>query len=641
MTAHPFFIATKSAKFVAICALILPAFMLGNSNWVEAQSRPQFICETPATVSESVRASYEDHYQCTDNLFDEWFSKHPAEVVQLQNLYQAWQSSRRHDLRGQPAAGQWVQQYPVDFSTKRVELSKAQAREIGPTQSGEPVQVSGEFERLFVDRDNRRLFLTSKEEGLVSIGIERRYAFKFEGKVGQAGARDFFVYDQNTALIEEPNSKGGNRDLVVLDISNRANPREIARLRGAVPEIGGATLFHASMMNTPPTFDQYRNIREGIMSHSSCGARPTVHNQGNVHCRPDGSCFEQKIVAKPEGICVAMAVEPPENFQNRPTRFMEDRDMMADSIGDDRVVSGPGRAESEKRISNVAKPSSAPAPVMAKGAVSAAEGRSAPHKKSEERRPGATTTQGGTGGAGSLSQMMVYGKTLYVLSGAEGNQNGILTTFDLSDRKNPRIRQVIQLNNGPEALQRHDNLLLIAGRDGVVTASLGIESRPRLLGEFRQNCPVNRDPIVVQGSIGYRTIIVQGRRINCTSRLEVLDLSQPHQPMLRATYPIQNPRGLSVLGDRLFVADEYQGVLVFDIGDKINPSVVGTWAMPGVKDIVLSDFDLYAMSGSEIKTFYVGPLYERGLKAAKGFERIEGVQTVVSVSKALVQDRMR
>ncbi|MFU8802557.1 MAG: hypothetical protein ACNA8W_01995, partial [Bradymonadaceae bacterium] len=179
-----------------------------------------------------------------------------------------------------------------------------------------------------------------------------------------------------------------------------------------------------------------------------------------------------------------------------------------------------------------------------------------------------------------------------------------------------------------------DNLLLVAGRDAVVTASLGVSSRPRLLGEFRQNCPVNYDPIVVQGTVGYRTIIVEGRRINCTSRLEVIDLSQPHKPVLRATYPIQRPRGLAVLGERLFVADEYQGVVLFDITDPVSPVAVGTWPMQGVKDLVLSDFDLYAMTGGEIQTFYVGPLFEREVNAGDAWRRIEGHKTVMSVPKA-------
>src|SRR5690606_5374139 len=141
------------------------------------------------------------------------------------------------------------------------------------------------------------------------------------------------------------------------------------------------------------------------------------------------------------------------------------------------------------------------------------------------------------------------------------------------------------------------------------------------------------------GAIGYRTIIVQGRRINCSSRLEVIDLSQPHQPVLRTTYPLASPRGLSVLGERLFVADEYQGVVVVDLADPVTPSLVGAWPVPGVKDMVLSDFDLYAMSGSEIKTFYVGPLYDRGKNAKEGFQKVEGIQTVVRSSPTVVNQR--
>jgi hypothetical protein len=237
--------------------------------------------------------------------------------------------------------------------------------------------------------------------------------------------------------------------------------------------------------------------------------------------------------------------------------------------------------------------------------------------------------QGGSGGAGSLSQMMVYGETLYVLSGAHGQSQGWLTSFDLTRPRQPRVRHVVRLDNGPEALQRHDSLLLVAGRDAVVTASLGDASRPRLLGEFRQHCPVNYDPIVVQGTVGYRTIIVEGRRINCTSRLEVIDLSQPHQPVLRTTHPLSRPRGLAVLGERLFVADEDTGVTLFDIADPVSPVQVGTWRLSGVKDLVMSDFDLYALTGEDLFTFYMGPLYQRGADARTSWHKIEGHKTVM------------
>jgi hypothetical protein len=588
---------------------------------VQPASTAQFSCEIPVTAPRSVRAAFEEHYTCTEPLLDEWLGMYPAEAAQLQQLYQAWQSSRSHDLRDQPEAARWVRRHPVNFTDRHVELSAAQVEELAPMQGGEPVAVSGTFERMFVDRDNRRLFLTTEEEGLVSIGIASRYAFKLEGKVGQAGARDFFIFDASTALVEERSFEGGNRDLVVLDISNRSRPREIARLRGAIPEVGGRASFDRSMLENPPTFDQYRLIREGQMM-TSCGAQPTVSSHPGIQCRPDGSCYriERRHNAN-EGICerltspAVVAVQP--DFERRRRMDWAEMDMAPTGAGGGGVSIGmaegrmaKGASEASPAPSRMSRPSAAP--------------MQQPSAAFDEAMP-----DGGQGGAGSLSQMMVFGQSLYVLSGGHGQSQGWLTTFDLSRPHQPRVRQVVRLDNGPEALQRHDNLLLVAGRDAVVTASLGDASRPRLLGEFRQHCPVNYDPIVVQGSIGYRTIIVEGRRINCTSRLEVIDLSQPHQPVLRNTHALSRPRGLAVLGERLFVADEQEGVAVFDLTDPVVPVRVGTWSMVGVKDLVLSDFDLYAMTGDEIQTFYVGPLYQRGVRAHEVVRKVEGYRTVV------------
>ena len=265
---------------------------------------------------------------------------------------------------------------------------------------------------------------------------------------------------------------------------------------------------------------------------------------------------------------------------------------------------------------------------MARSAAPAPTRRAAP-SPSMDRDTAGSTPQGGAGGAGSLSQMMVYGTTLYVLSAAENTPHGWLTSFDVSRARRPAVSQVLRLDNGPEALQRHDNLLLVAGRDAVTTVSLGEPEKPRLLGEFRQNCPVNFDPVVVQGTIAYRTIIVDQPRSMCSSRLEVIDLSQPHQPTLRSTTPITRPRGLAVLGDSLFVADESRGVIVFDITDPVNPTTAGTWKLPGVKDLVVSGFDLYAMTPDQVQTYYIGSLYEPGVNAREVVGNLNGFQTII------------
>jgi hypothetical protein len=109
----------------------------------------------------------------------------------------------------------------------------------------------------------------------------------------------------------------------------------------------------------------------------------------------------------------------------------------------------------------------------------------------------------------------------------------------------------------------------------------------------------------------------------------VIDLSQPHQPMVRSTTNSDRPRGLAVLGERLFVADENQGVQVFDITNPVSPVHAGTLALYGVKDLVLSGFDLFTMTGKEIRVFYVGPLYQDDHRLAQAMENIPGITAVV------------
>ncbi|MFW5966808.1 MAG: hypothetical protein ACOCV2_04775, partial [Persicimonas sp.] len=134
---------------------------------------------------------------------------------------------------------------------------------------------------------------------------------------------------------------------------------------------------------------------------------------------------------------------------------------------------------------------------------------------------------------------------------------------------------------------------------------------------------------VVEGSVAYRTIIVDQPRSRCNSRLEVIDLSQPHDPDVRTTRDLKRPRGLATHGKRLFVADEKRGVRVFDTTDPVSPEEVDTWDLDGVKDLVIDGFDMYAMTSDEIQTFYIGRLFENGADAKEAAGQIEGVKTVV------------
>ena len=601
---------------------------------VQAAHSAGFMCEVPVEPPRSVRVAYEEYFECIEPPIDQWLSQYPEELEELQYLYQAWHKGRSHDLRGTSEAARYVRQNPVDFSQRSISLTSRQVMQMAPNVSSDPAEVAGEFQRIFVDRDNRRLFLTSEEIGLVSLAIGARYAFEVEGQIGEPGGRDFFVYDSSTAFVEEEPRPGQNRDLVVLDISDRSNPRELRRLVGVIPAANQAgQQFLTYIPSEAPTFDQYRMIQEArINLPGACGRPPTVSTHANIQCRRDGSCYRLEQREEPAGLACSRQMPP----TPAPRPMIGRARPMNDSFDDVQLFGGGGRSgaiATESVTESAPRPrraAASPRPAPAPPASNAPRReRSAAPVMAEEAAP-----QGGSGGAGSLSQMMIHGETLYVLSAAAGRPQGWITSFDISQARRPRVSHILALDNGPEALQLHDNLLLVAGRDALVTASLADTNAPRLLGEFRQSCPVNYDPVVVEGSIAYRTVIIDTPRSMCTSRLEIIDLSQPHQPMLRNTHAIQRPRGLAVLGEALFVADEYQGIQVFDLADPISPRHATTWPLRGVKDLVVSDFDLYAMSSDQVQTFYIAPLFQRDASLTAVAKTIEGVLTILRKDQA-------
>lgn len=603
-----------SAWFALLATLMLSGVAYGQST--------RYTCLQPESPSDELLAAFRTFHTCTSEALEDWLDEHPAETAQLEELYQAWMAGREHDLRDRPEAAQWTQRHSTNFARRDVSLTGAQVTQHLPAHHGPPVSVEGILQRIFVDRDAQRLFLTTSTEGLLSISTARRWDFQLEGSMERASGSDFFIIDGQWAYLEEEGVQGGGRDLIVLDISNPSRPREVRRLTGVLPSLGGTAHFDSSMAKRPPTFDEYVALREGRMTTAACSALPRLSAHPNVHCSPDGRCHRRVTQSERRGLdCVA---EPAPVVRPMPGRPV-----------------GPGPVPRRGAVMMdepmaVGSGMGAPRPSVAQRSM--AESAPAPPARPEGAAPQAPAMEvadaGAEGGAGALTQMMRHGNALYVLTMQPGQRRGWLTTFDISSPARPRVTRVQQLDNGPEALQRHDNLLLVAGRDALMTVSVGEPTAPRLLGEYRQECPVNYDPVVVDGSMAYRTIIVNDRRTLCTSRLETIDLSQPHQPLLRNTQALQRPRGLAVYGGVLFVADEASGVVLFDLADPTRPSQTHVWSMPGVQDLVLSGFDLYAMSAREVQTFAVAPLFEAGVRRKSAAESLDVRTTVVSARGA-------
>ena len=621
VTAHRIRPTLSPSALALIAAVVVSITTLADA---EASD---YICQLPIEGTEAVQESFGEYYECVEPEVDKWLAQHPREVERLRFHYELWEFSRDHDLRDRDAAREFVEAHPVDFSERDVELTAEQIEAQTPQVETQPAGIDGMFQRFFIDRSAARMFLTTDSEGLVSLDISQRYDFDVEGAVGEAGAEDFYVIDDETAVVEEPSDAGHARDLVVLDISDRSDPREIHRLHGVLPNMDETNVSVRSLPDRPPTFEEYRAIREGHFRIRDCGQPPSVTSYHNQHCRPDGTCYLLERHRTPlSGATCERATNRQRLTHRRAAPRTPRQQRRHGRIGRGATGSAAPSPQPESTTAEMDTADDA-GPVEFFGDVDTG---SADRVEAAERVESADAMpEGGAGGAGSLSQMMVHDSMLFVLSADHDEETGWLSTFDISDPREPTPMHLIGLDNGPEALQAHEELLLVAGRDALLVASVADREGPRLLGERRQRCPVNFDPVVMEGSTAYRTVIIDNPRTRCRSRLEVIDLKKPYAPRLRTTESINRPRGLAVLGDRLFVADERTGVRLFDITDRTDPEQVHTWRIPGVKDLVISDFDLYALTSDKISTLYVGSLFERGVSLKSSAADVQVHPTVV------------
>jgi hypothetical protein len=75
---------------------------------------------------------------------------------------------------------------------------------------------------------------------------------------------------------------------------------------------------------------------------------------------------------------------------------------------------------------------------------------------------------------------------------------------------------------------------------------------------------------VAQGNYAYVTLNTNFSSCGASPNnvLDIYDITNPAQPILKNTFQLSGPMGLGIDGDRLFVCD--RGLKVFDLSDPVN-----------------------------------------------------------------------
>lgn len=175
-----------------------------------------------------------------------------------------------------------------------------------------------------------------------------------------------------------------------------------------------------------------------------------------------------------------------------------------------------------------------------------------------------------TGQGGSMARFAALEDYLYVVDRTN------LQVFEVSDPTNPELITSIEVGFGIETIFPSGNYLFLGSETGMHTYDISNRRNPQPVSSYEhvQSC----DPVVVNDSMAFITLRSgnECRWNNAVNELQILSIRNISNPQLLNSYPLQNPHGLGIAGNLLFVCDGQYGLHTFDISQAPNITLLST-----------------------------------------------------------------
>lgn len=173
---------------------------------------------------------------------------------------------------------------------------------------------------------------------------------------------------------------------------------------------------------------------------------------------------------------------------------------------------------------------------------------------------------GGGGGAqgigGSMARFTLMDNYLYTVSDAE------LHPFNIDDPIAPEPGPTTNLGWGVETIFPYKQHLFIGTQTGMHIVDAQNPSSLNHISTYEH--VMSCDPVVVQGDYAYVTLRSGNACGGFTDQLEVLDISNLSNPRLERVYPMENPHGLGIDGNCLFICEGEFGLKSLDATNPLD-----------------------------------------------------------------------
>ena len=171
-------------------------------------------------------------------------------------------------------------------------------------------------------------------------------------------------------------------------------------------------------------------------------------------------------------------------------------------------------------------------------------------------------TSPGTGVGGSLSRFTICNNYLYTID------NWNLHLFNIAVSANPIEGNTINVTWNIETIYAYQNNLFIGSSSGVYIYDASNPSSPVQKSIFVH--VTSCDPVCVDGNFAYSTLRGGTPCNGFTNQMDVIDVSDLNNPVLKTSYSLTGPYGLSKDGNQLFICDGSAGLKVFDATDPLQ-----------------------------------------------------------------------
>jgi hypothetical protein len=171
-------------------------------------------------------------------------------------------------------------------------------------------------------------------------------------------------------------------------------------------------------------------------------------------------------------------------------------------------------------------------------------------------------TGGVNGKAGSTSRFAISHNYLYTVS------QSTLNALTLTSPGKPELTSSTPVGWQIESIFPFGEHLFIGSASGMFIYDVSLASAPAAKGSFGHATAC--DPVVTDGKYAYSTLRTGTTCTRGVNQLDVLDVEDVNNPKLLKTYPMNNPHGVGIDNDLLFICEAEKGLKIYDASEPNN-----------------------------------------------------------------------